>query len=72
MFHFEQCLNCIHLHKETQNEFIKRCDAFPKEVPREITKNEHDHRKPYPGDNGILFEAEDKKVGYHIEGFVEI
>jgi hypothetical protein len=34
------------------------CDAFPGPagIPAAILLNEHDHRRPYPGDRGIGFE----------------
>jgi len=32
------------------------CDAFPAGIPASIIENRRDHRKPYPGDRGILFE----------------
>ena len=44
-----QCFNCAHLLGN------KRCVAFPDEIPMQIRTNEHDHRKSYPGDNGVLF-----------------
>ena len=53
-----QCLRCRHLDLEAMASLhVMRCTAFPEEIPREIAGNKHDHRKPFPGDHGILFEA---------------
>ena len=35
------------------------CEAFPKGVPKEILHGHHDHREPYPGDNGIRYDPID-------------
>ena len=35
------------------------CDAFPVEIPFDIIENGFDHRRPYPGDNGVLFDMSD-------------
>ena len=45
------CLLCKHLNKDGIS-----CNAFPDAIPQEILANVFDHRKPWPGDNGILFE----------------
>ncbi len=38
------------------------CKAFPDGIPKKIWRAKTDHRKPYPGDNGIMFlAAEDKE-----------
>jgi len=45
-----QCSGCKH--------YIDNlvCGAFKKKIPNEILTGEHDHTKPYKGDNGIRFE----------------
>lgn len=45
-----RCMICAHLMEGTE------CKAF-KKIPDEILIGTVDHRKPYPGDNGIQFEA---------------
>lgn len=35
------------------------CKAFPKGIPSEIAYGDNDHTKPFPGDNGIMFENQE-------------
>jgi hypothetical protein len=53
------CTNCKHLFRYPERH-RKTCKAFPDGVPIEIAASFHDHRKPYPGDNGIMFESKEE------------
>ena len=50
------CNGCRHFRDWRLGERIGFCDAFPKGIPRAIWQGEHDHRTPFPGDQGIRFE----------------
>ena len=41
----------------------KKCEAYPNGIPQAIWMGEHDHREPYPGDNGIRFEPASERIG---------
>lgn len=49
-----QCNGCKHLIGLQDGKLI--CKAFPIGIPNEIGSNKILHDKPYPGDNGIIFE----------------
>ncbi len=51
-----QCFDCKRLFKREG----MTCEAFPDDIPDEILLNEHDHKTPFPGDNGLLFEPKPK------------
>lgn len=48
------CYLCKHFDRDAPN---LACAAFPAGIPRKILAAEADHRKPWPDDHGIQFEA---------------
>jgi len=57
MLKIPQCSKCLNKYKPDGTRIMK-CKAFPAGIPEEIILNEISHKKPYPGDNGILFELD--------------
>lgn len=51
------CAFCVHYQGKMS------CQAFNK-IPKEIWLGENDHRKPFPGDNGIQFEIRRAAQGF--------
>ena len=53
---FVQCATCRHFYRA--NFGGNYCDAFPKSpgIPAAIITGEHDHREPFPGDNGVRYQ----------------
>ena len=47
---FPICNQCVHHIKNTSS-----CLAYPEGIPFQILQNLVDHKKPFPGDNGIRF-----------------
>ena len=47
---FPQCNRCANYLRNG------KCKAFPDRIPDAILDGEHDHTKPFLGDNGIQFE----------------
>jgi hypothetical protein len=55
-----QCVSCRHKHDGGA-----WCDAYPEPsvIPEAILRNTADHRQPYEGDHGILYEDVRLKKG---------
>jgi len=48
------CVSCLHYRGIKDGVHV--CDAFKEGIPYEILNLGRDHRIPYKGDNGIVFE----------------
>lgn len=57
-----RCYRCRHLFPGSRKKDGKRtCKAFPEKIPIEILAGKVAHLKPYPGDNGIMFEPKEEE-----------
>src|SRR4051794_24386417 len=60
-FYDSLCDLCKHRHGGSRGG-RESCDAFPDGIPTEISVMNADHREPYTGDNGVLFELKDESA----------
>jgi hypothetical protein len=58
-----QCIKCSRYSGD------HTCEAFPCGIPDEIFLGAYDHRRPYPGDDGIRFDkkSEHGSAGSHYD-----
>jgi len=58
-----QCASCKHY------QGAGTCKAFEgKDIPADIFSDKHDHRKPFKGDGGTMFEQNSEMPGYYEKG----
>ena len=50
------CLECKHRLIRKRGDKSLKCEAFKDGIPFGILTGEHDHTKPFDGDNGIKYE----------------
>lgn len=53
------CTFCSHLHDHKPGR--QTCAAFPRGIPDEIWDGKNPHTSPVEGDNGIVFQDEQKR-----------
>ena len=60
------CIGCRHYDRTAPGPGI-RCAAFPGGVPDEIFESQADHREPFQGDQGILFDPINEEATAYAE-----
>jgi hypothetical protein len=69
------CTFCRHQTPKGENPegvYGATCSAFPRGIPRAIFFEGADHRKPYPGDQGIRFEPENEMGARYVAGYDKV
>lgn len=57
MMYISICPFCVHFEPGSEDG-PPSCAAFPAGIPDMIARSGYDHRNPYEGDGGILFEPD--------------
>ena len=60
MINIPLCSDCWRF--DTSNKIKNVCKAYPGGIPEEILIGKVDHRRPYKGDHGILFEGKETLI----------
>ncbi len=58
----DPCFGCLHftgIYAVSDTDHRPICKAFPDGIPDEIAYGDNNHTDPYPGDNGIQYEAKE-------------
>lgn len=70
-----QCLSCVHWLTPPRGPYDplrpRTCEAFPEAIPRAIYEGMADHRRPYPGDGGVMWEPLAPGVAFPEDALVE-
>ncbi len=53
--HLCSCQTCVHYYQNSPGDLLT-CEAFPDGIPDTILSGIEDHRRSFPGDQGVMYE----------------
>jgi hypothetical protein len=65
------CVYCKHLDQDGDATSLT-CKAFPSGIPVAILHSASDHRQPYDGDDGIVFEKRAGVTDERLQGLINL